>query len=801
MPLLNEQLSQGVVTARDPHMLTPGELQRAVGGFYKPGDPRLWKQSGRAVFGDTGSAARIKGLKVLQFDTGGSDLLVALSGTVLYGAVPGLAGTFASIKTGLDTTATRLSAAQFADRWYLATDGDADRLFVIESDGSVYDAGMQPYADPPLFSQGSTAATTVRPDAVAGGGGGVNTALAYDGNDATFATLSRSSPGTVIETWTWSTGASASYRLVVDWALSGLGFHGDEPYRDRPRDTGAVISPGFHVTLKIEMSEDDGANYSVVLHNVYSTVHALHAYATELGTFTGANGRIRFTLTYDSGLNQATWRIHDIRLVTAGSGASTFSTTTGFYYAVTEYDSSTGERSSIKNSTPIVQLSSQNHVIITRPTQVNSRADYWEVWRTEDGGVAPNALGKIAEVPIAETTFTDDFVKYPASTTGVFKYPMLRVVVDDGILQVDRDQPPPQMDRVMSFQGALLAIKGQELRYSLAGSPGSWPEIYGISAFESEEHDTLVTGADLGEVFILGGVANLRRIAALPKVAIGNFAYAAPEIIAGAPGCVGAYSMARVSSNVSMGGITATPVGMVAWISHDGIYLTNGFGYTRISDDWDWAALKDYDKSAWALHWDRERHVLIVAYSSTGGASNDRYALCHLHNSHIKQNGQPKWTLDHYGSYSALDSALVDGARRLYSGHTSDGKVYLENYGALDASESYSGTTLLLDVLTRRIHGGESDFSALKAWLRHTDFGDTGSCTVVWTVGRDEHASYARTQTVALNGQRRTLFDVARAGEWHSVGITHTAASTGALADLSVEVRGLGQQGFTQAVS
>src|SRR3989304_7232168 len=106
-----ENLTGGVVTSRDPTHLSPGELQRAIGCWYRPGDlRRIHKQRGRSTFGDTGSAAKVKGIKLLQFDSG-TDRLVALSGTILYGAPsPALTGAFTSLKTGLDSTAARLSA-------------------------------------------------------------------------------------------------------------------------------------------------------------------------------------------------------------------------------------------------------------------------------------------------------------------------------------------------------------------------------------------------------------------------------------------------------------------------------------------------------------------------------------------------------------------------------------------------------------------------------------------------------------------------------------------------------------------
>ena len=80
----------GYVTARDRALLAPNELQLATGIYYKPGDPtRAHKLPGRTEFGDTTTAAKVSGIAIAQFDSGGTDYLLALSSGKLYGATPG----------------------------------------------------------------------------------------------------------------------------------------------------------------------------------------------------------------------------------------------------------------------------------------------------------------------------------------------------------------------------------------------------------------------------------------------------------------------------------------------------------------------------------------------------------------------------------------------------------------------------------------------------------------------------------------------------------------------------------------
>jgi hypothetical protein len=365
---------------------------------------------------------------------------------------------------------------------------------------------------------------------------------------------------------------------------------------------------------------------------------------------------------------------------------------------------------------------------------------------------------------------------------------MLRITVDGVPFDMERDQPPPNLDRVMGYQNSLIGLKGRRLLYAIPGLPGSWPEIYGVNSFNLEEHDTLYSGIDMGELFILGAKGGILRIQSLPRVSVSNFAFGAPEQIPGAPGVVGPYAMAKVA-------LQGKP--MAAYISHYGVYLTDGYSVQRISDEWDWSAYSGIDKSGWVLHWDWERFVLILGYATTG-TTNNRYALFHMHPDHRKANGQPKAVWDQYGSYNDLASGQVGNTRRLYSAHSSNGIVYTEDYGSTDASESYDDDATWPFILkTRRMYGDETEWAALAVFLRHSDFGDGQTCSVAWTVGRDQGdgSSHTKTKTVSLEGTKTTQFDVAVSGDWHEATFTHTGSAGGSFDSLQIEARGLGERG------
>jgi len=789
-----EDFRGGQNNVLDPAEMPRGVLQRAVGGWYKPGDPRLWKQRGRALFGDTTSGVKVKGVRALQYDTGGTDVLIALSGNKLYSGSLGTSSLFStmefpgSIELNMDPTATHLSAAHYNDKWYVNTDGDLDPLLVVENDGTVRKAGMQPQESAPVVTPQNVVGVVLRPAAPVIGGLS-EAANSVDGNADTFGALTLSSPGSKTTTWTgggW-TGAAVDRQLVIRLALQSIQISDDDlPPSGYIGDTGGSVGDPFSVTVKVDVDADGDGVYERVITN--TTVSRFISPVNAQIALSGVdpdNVSVRATLTYVSGTTQVALRVYDVRLQT-GSDAASFSTTTGIYYGIREYDETRGLASPIKALTPLLTFTNMNQVLVTLPTAAkNSNSTRWEIFRTSDGGTAPDDLGLVDWVDIAETTYLDDFKGFAVTESPSPKYPMLDITVDNGTLRVDQDQPPPLLDKIMSFKNSLIGIKGRAVSYALSGLPESWPEVYNISSFNLEEHDNLFTGVDLGEVFILGGDAAVLRISSLPRVSLGNFGFTKPEKIPNAPGAVGPDAMAAFS-------ISGEPA--AAWISHYGVHITNGFNLRRVSDAFDWGAFEGFDKSGWVLHYDPDRFVLVMAYSTVSGGENNRTAFLHVHPDHLVDS-TPKLTWGHYGSISGMASVQVGNQRRTYSGHSTNGKVYLEDVGGVDASNSYDASgTLPFIVQTRRIRGDEAEWAALKAWLTHSDFGQ--DCEVAWTVYRgSSDFTQSKIQTVSLSGLKQTLFDVARAGDWHEVTVTHLGSGTGALSHLLIQARGLGDRG------
>jgi len=797
--------SNGLNTAKDPSELDLGEMVRATGIYYKPGNSNPRKIRGVTTYGTPAANKPVDGIALLQFDSPGTDKLVALSDRVLYGSDlsrQGVSGSFSSLKSGLGTLATSLSAAQFNDEWFL---GLGSENVVVQSDGTTRSHGMRA----PLAAPTAVAGTgTIAIRAANSTSNFTNPGNAYDtGTDPdaydTFAYGSLSGSGTISEEYGWTTANTGANRIAsVSWAVAGRGIGiPDYPGDGAFDDVGGTEDAGFSVRVKLEVSEDGGASYTTFLNQINITQAGSRKTAqvpiTDTTLDINGNLKIRATLAYSSGDADASLRIYDVQ-VNDGGTVTVFTTTTGIYYSIVEYDENTDRQSPPSEGT-LVTFTNDNFATITRGAIRNDDTTHWLVYRTKDGGSIPQDLGQIGSVPIADSTFIDTFAEDTYTETPTPLVPLLRTLLQQDSasttpLYFAFNSPPRRFARIRAYEGSLVGLSADNTRalfYSAAGFPDAWPEINVIDSFPFEEHDELVDCMGLGTLLIIAAKGTMMRLTSLPRVVNSVRDTSRVEQIRGAPGCVGRYGMTFYA-------VSGAP--RVAWISPYGVYVTNGDEYSRISDDIDWNVFDGLDKSRWALQWDPDRLCLIMQTEDTG---DDRSYFIHLSPEHRKDNGNPKWTGPHYGDYRCYASGQVASTRRLYAGHSTNGSVYALDRGGLDSSFAYGGgadDTLALDILSGKIYGDGTNFTALDAFLYHTDFGGNDEATVTYAVGNDSEVGgdFTLSTAVSLSGHKSNQFDVSQSGQWAQVGVKHTGPGQGAIRDVEVRVRGIGLKGSTR---
>jgi len=788
------RLNQGLCTSRAPAELRNGQLQVATGVRYKPGDTeRAHKVSGRSAFGTVTASTNVKGLALCQFDTPGSDLLLAYAGTIIRKATPGDTGTFSDLVTGLDASATRLSAAHAYDKWFLCNGYDRNR--VLKSDGTVRFMSMQP-PDTKCVAVASfvTKTTPTRPnaDAATSGAGFTEPTKAYDvpGNKITdtFARATLAAPGALGSRFTFASAGANTWNLKVTWSLGSLvqfiNFGGDEV------GTGGVTSMGGVVDVRIEYATDwNGSTGTFADLARYDNQERRIGVTTSSVQTANINPNliaVRATLTYDSGRTDITMRIYDIRLETASVDA--FTTTTGMFYTFTEWDGVNLLESGPAEVSELVTMTSQNIVTVTLPGAGGARnttTTHYRIYRTHDGGVTPVDLGRIDEVPVSQTTYVDTFILYDKDTPAPVLLPLVSITADDGrtAIRVPRDGAAPSFAHLNYYKGSLVGISRTQPRalyYSFAGRVESWPELYVIESFPMREHDTLVATVTCGDSLIIAGRDIMMTMDDLPRVVQGVFSAVEVRPLRGQPGVVNQDAITTFS-------VAGEP--RCAWVSYFGIHETNGTVSRRISLNIDWDATVGLGTSHVAsaqLSWDAQMQCLVLAIDSDQNGLNDRYYLIHMAPEHAGEDNQPKWTGPHYGRISSQAAGIVSNVYKRYTGHPTDGVVYLEG-GTTDASQSYSSTQVPLIVTTPRLYGEEFEWGVFKGNIRHTSFG-AQNLAVQWVSRRDARdSSQTVNKTVSLNNAKGTEFYVGLAGESHEVTLTHTDAASGALHDIRFE--------------
>lgn len=746
MPELSIGLNGGRVTGRNPADLRPGELREALGLFYRPEDSGgIHVLPTRSIFGTIVANATFKGLVLCQFDDNSSDRIVAFIGTDLYLADANGSGTFTP--AGLTLVGTSLSAA-FADpRWYICTNGDP--VYVLESNGTIYRAGMQAPDVQPQVTLSSAAISVSYPTALAGPSGWMDTGSAVDGDLATFSYRTTDTFATTPQYWGWSAGGAASRTLRVTWSIAG--------------------SAGMSAFAVIEYSIDSGANWIVLTNALQGAPTGV---ATLIASISAALTSIQirsYVLETALGI-PVTMKIHDIRAL-AGASVADFTTAVGLYYAFGEYDSSRGHYSSIG---PVSALKTGTFALATMPLPTaakNARSTHWVVYRTADGGATPQRLGILATIPIVNTSYVDDFSIYAFDQQPL---PIVRLL-QVGDLYFSLDDPPPLLAHVNFYRGALVGVTTTgTLAYSEDGFPESWPTENEIERGQMPfpEHDVPRGTMTVGEVLVVLCDGSVLTMNALPRVVNLQFNEAEITPLRGQSGVVGIQAFCTYS-------VSGEPRG--AWASPYGVAITNGQTAQRISGDMDWsgaygAAEKPTTSGQTLLRWlpDKQALELVV----------DRTTAYLLHLGEHQKGDDAKITKT-TAPVAALAGGLIGGVFRLFSGHATDGKVYREQYSGAEAWTLRTG----------KGYGETREFQVQKANLRHSDFGASATCSVSWFQGRDSSAltRLPRQKTISLSGSRGTEFGIHRAGEYAEVTISGTAA--GALLDLRAQIRTMGKAG------
>lgn len=751
-----DTFDKGINETADRGDLQDGEMRSMAGLVYKPNDKRAHLVNPSTAF--SAAASSVQDLEMLPFDNG-PDTLLARAGDSIYAedvaaASPSLGtANLSPSLTGL--SGDRMVAAHYEDKWFMSL-GAGQKPQVVKSSGSLPLTsrrwGLAAPVEALTFTTSAGAATLYHPQAVDTNNNWTDPTDAYDADDDTFAYSTIDAfdgegtpPLNTLDLGDWQANAGPGNVLYVRWSFETETENGNVVLQLQYREEGTTVGQWDNVYIGA-LQASQGQTVSQVAITGNASFVELRAVLSHI---TGASGEA------------GTVKIHET-WVSSGSGESNFTLSASLLYAAVESidnEDIAGPRGPELEVT-VAGFGTSNAVLLAIPTAVNSAATHWKIYRSAEGGTV-NTLGLIGTIGIAQTSFTDDFSTWASTVQPDTAYPQLR----SGGLFFDRDVPPPPLQYAWSHKGRMLAIDSANPRRLLASIPGrpeSFPTIYSTPA-PQPEHDTLLAGAEIGQVSIVATSGGISRLYDPPTIQNNVLIDGRIDRISGAPGCVG-YNAFTV---VPFGGVSH-----VAWVSPtQGVCLTNGHNWRRISDDIDWSKFKDVDMSNFVLHWDENRRVLVFAYDTAGG-DNDSYYLGHVEREKV---GGIAWT----GPTS--DAYVV----RLASGRTSTGsqRIYGANDDTVKRLDDSSGVdSVSFSMQTGRRYGPNwRSYAVHDGGLRHTDFGSGATGSLAYTVGRDSSdRSHTKTVSVALASEKRTQFDISRSGEWHEYLLSGSGAAGGA---------------------
>jgi hypothetical protein len=499
--------------------------------------------------------------------------------------------------------------------------------------------------------------------------------------------------------------------------------------------------------------------------------------------------QLRATLTYNSGTNAATLRVYDIS-TQYGSTVTPFNTTGDMYYSYLYYNDADDIPGAPSEVVTVAAFTSKNLVTLTRTETPPTDATHWLLYRTVPGAAATiDSLGLLATIPIAQATYYDTFNQDgTAFQDPTFQLTPTVPAMSVGDLSIPRDTQPPAFVSMVSWKGSVCGISRTDRRswrYSEAGRPESFPEFYVVTSFPLDEHDGLIGQMPVGETMVLLCEGAVLALDDIPRVVDGQFNGADARPLKGHPGCVGEYAYTTYS-------VAGEPRG--AWVSPFGIYITNGQTCQSISDDLAWENEVNVPfLGGSVLRWDAKNLILWFEFDLDGDGLNDHEMPFHMARIHDKGELRPKLGQPTPKATSIMAAALIASTYYRYTGHPSDGTVYVEESGAVDEA---TGEGVAMSIRTGKITNRKVDLAIQKATVVHSDFGADETGTLTTTTYRDAAgSSNSRTNEVVLSGHRGTTVFIGRAGEAVDFQFDYSGSGTGGIGGVQAEVDSHGRSG------
>ncbi len=163
------------------------------------------------------------------------------------------------------------------------------------------------------------------------------------------------------------------------------------------------------------------------------------------------------------------------------------------------------------------------------------------------------------------------------------------------------------------------------------------------------------------------------------------------------------------------------------------------------------------------------------------------------------KSGRPKLGQPTPKATSCMASAEIASTHYRYTGHPSNGMVFVEESGYQDAATQQN---VAMSVRTSLIDAQRVDLAVIKASLNHTDFGAGETGMITATLYRDSaNSQNSRSQSIRLDGNRSTTVGIGRTGELVDFLIEYSGTASGAIGSVDMEIDGQGRSGSATRVT
>jgi len=753
MDIVAEPLNGGLVTARHPGILQPGELAEAANVYYRPDDPALHKVRGRTIYNSTPvtGSPNIKGLRVLAFDDAKSILVAHVSAEYYYSVFSDESGSFASLVTGVGT-GTGLDAIHHNNKHYLLNGVGRNR--VVKADLSVRNHGLFPISNFPQSKITTGSSTNAWPPTLGTGYYFFLVTEVVNPNtpdevESTFISTPRYANVSTVNTNVVITrhdvvNSEATHWRVYMWGPQTDGYSPPPPlnlfrrvaetdidqtsitlggqgtlYGPNLPTVGTDIAAGWSNIDNVKSSTDSGADATSSTEGATAEYDAF-GFALPSATITGIE--VRVAARINNYIPGQTRPILKVQLTDDNTGSPTWYPQfgPGVYGAQLGLPGSVGVTGGGWEFIPTA--GSTPYAVFTFGGRYNKWGkSSWSNTEVNSANFAVRLISSFAAVAGTQSddgnsTLSVDYIQVLIHTSGtdgsavnLDGVPFRTIAISVGgvtaVLGADGNPPVASTGDIFEDQMVTNDMSDRSIiRYSLPGRVDAFPELYFVN-FETKETDEVTCIRRAQNKLLVGLRTQLYRMNYLPRETDSEFDRGrCYEVLSESFGITGPHAAASFSPD---GGAQ-----LLAFLSHAGLLVTDGFEVRPATSGIDWTALLKYPSSGDATNYLEyavltdypNESLLVLDYipaSAANGTTTPSAALyLHYHSSHRDQGGKLKVTGPVTVSALSRCRGQLGGRLVMLTGQAS-GTVFVEDRGYL--SDGASGV-IAPSIKTRDIY-------------------------------------------------------------------------------------------------